>query len=734
METLKIDMPLPVYSCAQRNKSLLVVVIFFLLTTILIDSSFCDEKKWDIEDLMSQEITVDLREPKIEDGVLSTVSGGIIMTDQIRIQAQILTYRKTENSTTVEAEGNLMVEYGPYVFVGCSLFYDFDTKTGYVCNGRTGLAPWYMGGEKIHLLEDGSYLIEDAYVTTSENYKAEWSITSEEARIRDYRFLHANNVKFKFLNLPVFWLPSFRIKMDSVFDSPLRYTVRVGGQKGPRVGVAYELYASDTWKSFARIDYRLERGFGGGIEVMYDSPDRRQTFRSINYFANDISLSEPSKRQRYRIQGTYSGVTCDDRTSMYLAYDKLSDRDMATDYHDRGLELDAAKRTQFHVRHQETNWITNFLTRLRINSFQTVKQELPTLSGGIRPLNLGKTGIITEGKYKLSYLDFEYDKFDSDVPDYNSTRVEFNSKIYRPFCIGPINATPEAEGIAIFYGNNPGQSSQWLTAGIFRYEINSDLYRCFGDRKHVFIPYVNLEYITFPSLTPDEHHIFDIEDGWFEQKMITVGTRNHLLTKDCNGCVNQILYADLYTHAFVDTDTIPELIPKIYANIRYFSTPRMRHTIDTAWDFNNEVLDHINFGTDVTMSEDAALSFEYRHRSKYDWRKADHTNFILDSFRSIEELEDSTISDRRDTLLFHLYYRVHPEWIFEFQSRHGWNRDNEPNYDEYVFNLNGDLRSAWHVRFSYRHKENEDRFSFNISIGIKKPCLDAGCPIPCLDF
>ena len=90
------------------------------------------------------------------------------------------------------------------------------------------------------------------------------------------------------------------------------------------------------------------------------------------------------------------------------------------------------------------------------------------------------------------------------------------------------------------------------------------------------------------------------------------------------------------------------------------------HSFYTGWDFIHNELDHYNVRTEWTYSPNFALAVEYRHRSPYDWRKADHTNFILDSYRSIQELRDSQLSDRRDTLLLHMFYRFHPSWALEF--------------------------------------------------------------------
>ena len=373
------------------------------------------------------------------------------------------------------------------------------------------MEPWFFGGEKIELRPDGSYVIHNGYATTSENYRSDWRIETERARLQNNRYLTAHNVKFRFISLPLFWMPSFRVNLDSIFNSPFRYTVKWGGTQGPRVGMTYEVFSWRRWSSLLRLDWRLKGGLGGGFEVNYKSSDHLESFRSVNYIAEERRRYDRKERSRYRFQGNYDNLLDCGRTSIRLQYDKLSDKDMATDYYDRGLRLDTAKRTEFEVRRQENDWIFNFLTRLRLNSFQTIKQELPTFAARSRPWAIGGTGIISQSRFELSYLELVYSEgikngtidieqfktYDSDdLHDYNSTRFEFSQKFYRPFKWNRINLTPEIEALAIYYGNNPNKQDRWMTIGLFGLDLNTDFYRYYGNCKHVATPYLRYQYYT----------------------------------------------------------------------------------------------------------------------------------------------------------------------------------------------------------------------------------------------
>ncbi len=683
-------------------------------------------------------IIVDLREPVYADGVLTTELGGVITAPDLRIQARRISYtRKTDKQTpayTVAAEGDLILEFGDYIFVGQRLEYDFQSKTGVIYNGRTMIEPWFFGGQRIFLLADGSYSLENAFITTSENVIADWQILAKAVKLSENNLLQASDVQFRILKAPIFWLPGFKVDLNSIFDGPVRYSVKWGGNQGHRFGMIYEVLSWNHLKVFLRLDYRIKRGFGGGIETAYRSEDHKTSFQSINYTARDSSIIHPGQRLRYRFQGIGDSLLLDDKISVHLSYDKLSDIDMATDYNDRGLDLDTAGRTELIMRRQEENWIANLITRLRINNFQTIKQELPTLETTWHPAEMGNTGIISNMALKAAYLNFAYGNNMLRVHDYSSARLELTPLFYRPLSIGCITATPEVGGTLIAYSDSPKGCAKWLTLSKLACNINTSLSRRYADYKHVIMPYAQYEYYSMPTVSPGAHYIFDIEDGWYRLNMLQLGLTQSLYHKECRG-IDRKLYANLYANAFFDTHTFPSAIPKAYADVVFNSLSCLRHSLNSAWDFNHNEIDHYNVRTEWTINADAAIAMEYRHRSPYDWRKVDHTNFILDTYRSLAELYHSQLSDRRDTLLVHCFFRFDPSWALEFESRHGWNRRFEPNYNEFEIDLIGTLRSAWNVKFSYQHKEDDDRVSVYMSIGIKRPDFEKiRSLVPCLGF
>ncbi len=699
-------------------------LFLFLLLVPALAFALSDES---VEAAFTQGIVVDLREPEFCNGVLTTDKGGIITGPDMRVQARKIIYTRKviegKPVLTIDAEGDLLLEFSDYVFVGSRLVYDFQEHTGVVYDGRTAEEPWFFGGKAIYLRADGSYDIEEGFITTSENVINDWEITADAATITDNQYLTARHVKFRFFKIPLFFLPTFKANLSSIFDSTIRYKINLGGKQGTRASLSYEVFSWNRFTTFLRLDYRFKRGLGGGIETHYLSEDHREELETINFVAHDSAPNREHEKIRYRFQGVYNNLLLDDSVEMNMTWDKISDEDMPTDYKDNGLELDTSGRTQLLLRHECPYSVTNFYSRVRVNPFQTVKQELPSLQTQLIPFILGTTGIINDTQSKISYLDFKYSNGLPHVHDYHSVRLEYSQKLYRPFYLGPVTATPQAGIMAIYYGGSPEHEPRWMTIGLFGMEFNSRLHRYYGPFKHVLVPYLDYSYYTYPSTSPNDHYIFDIQDGWYRLDMMKCGLQQNFYVKNENGCISRYLLADVWFNAFFHTKTIHSIVPVVYGKFVFNTLPILRHTVDTAWDLQRTMLYHFNIRTEWTISPDMALAAEYRHRDAYDWRKVDHNNFILDSFRPVHELRDSALSDRRDTLLLHFFYQLHPNWAIDFSSRQGWNRMHERRYNEYEIEVLTTLGSAWHLAFSYRHREEhrDPRFAFNIWVGLNPP-------------
>lgn len=671
-------------------------------------------------------VTVDLRNPLLSEDGLTTQEGGVVQAPGLRLQARCITISRLERDGEtyyrVDAKGDLRLDYQDTIFTASSMSYDFSTRSGVLCNARTAMIPWFFYAENAYLLPDGHYQLEKVRLTTSPYRLPDWYVGAQHVHITPDRVLYGEQITLRFGPLPVFWLPRWRMDLDLLSESPIRYYYRFGGFQGPKFGIAYRWWQSETFTSTVRLDYRLSRGPGIALETQYDDPTRNLFFATRTLGARDSSLNKPKERFRYRLQGVFNTCLLNDSVSMCASYDKISDEDVPTDYADRDWEIETAGLTQCALRAQLDMCIVNLTTRLRANPFETVKEELPTYNIYFRPFTIGTTGIMSQNEVEIGYFQFRYSNEQPMLKDYASTRIEMNHLLYRPTQVGFLNITPSAGLVAIYYGHDPEHTPALNILGIFGVECNTSLYRTYGSRKHVLIPYIRYSYYTYPTITPNDIYVFDITDGWYTVNSAKLGVRSLLYERPGATALPWLrVSGEIYTYAFINTRTVKTLIPRMYGQIQWDIFPTLRWTIQTAWDFQHGRLDHYNHRIAWTASDFFALAFEYRHRSSFCWRKVEFDNLILDFFRTETQLRHSLVSDRRDTVLLHAYYQLRHDMSIEAWLHTGWNRIREPDYYEYQVDFIRTIKSSWCCRLSYQHKEDDHRIAFSFNLGVKPP-------------
>jgi hypothetical protein len=669
----------------------------------------------------SKPLTIDLKNPLYSKGVLSTKEGGIIEADDFRLQAEKLEYENRENDHHFIAEGSVLFNNKDFSFIAEKIYIDVETGEGVLYNAKTAIAPWFFSAKEIVILPNQSLSFIDASLTTVEGGDPKWSMHMGKAELSIDQVLSAENISLKLFQRSVMHFKRVKFPLDAIYNSPIRYSLRWDGQEGGYLGVRYALFDWQGLQTLLRVDWCLKRGLGGGLECDYISPTQNQEFHSINYVANDISVADPHISPRYRFSGNYFHNIERFKMTAHLSYDKVSDQEMPTDYYDHGLLLDHTKPTRLFLRKESKDWIINSLTRVKINDFETVKEQLPTVEILLRPYLVGNTPLVGTTQAKASYLKLEYSDGQAFEKNYNAPRLSLWQKFSLPLVRTSFMSTLKASGAVVFYGNNHNEKERFANVAIAEWINTMDLYKDYGPLKHTITPYCKLAHMTYPTTSPKEHYIFDIEDGLYLLDELKLGFEQALVRPELSGTFMRVLHVDMYLHSLFNTNNTFNSIHRLYGECNLYPSRQSKISIDTAWHLTENVLDHFNVDTGWTLSDSFALQFQYRYRSRYDWRKSDHLNYILDSYHSIDSLEASALSDQRHTVLFHSYLRLPSEIACHFQLRHGFGRHfkdkAEPPYTEFQIDLFATIQSALNTRLSYRHREVDDQISCHISVG-----------------
>lgn len=674
--------------------------------------------------LCAEEIKVDLRNPVFRNGVLYTTQGGVIKNDDLRIQAQNIQYfhRMEEGKMVqrIEADGDLMVQYKGKVFIGSELDFDLTKKTGMIYDAKTFASMWYVGGSEIQLNPDGSYKAYDAFVTTCENKISSWDLRAQNISVMKDRLLVAERVRFRLFDRVAFWLPSFKLNLKKFKEQPI-FRYYLNWNKGPKAGVRYQFYSSETAAAYGRLEYRWKKGWGGALETEYFPDDKLTSLVTRSYAGTDRLFNAVDSEFRYRLQGALQSSTRNEKTHTTITWDKYSDVRMPGDFKTDEFEINTAMKTIFYVHHRDNDLITSLKVRPRVNSFESIKQDLPAIYLTTRPIELRQTGIISSNFLKASYVDFDYsDQLTSSLPDYQSPRFELYEKLIRPCHFNLLTLTPHLAGRAILYGTSPTHTPKAM--GLLDYGVKANLHgqRQFGEYKHIIEPYLRYKALTRPTVSPSEHYIFSIQDGYQKLQEIAVGARNLLFSATNK---EASFTSDLYANAFFADTAIPQVIPRAYLSL-YWQYPSLYVSWENCYNFRNHVVDFSNARVLWTVNENIAMSLEGRYRSKFDWRKADHESFILDVSKHQSELLDSPLSDRRITLLSNVFIRLTPFWELQWESHHGFyrlykNHLKEQPYNEFKIHLYTWLSSSWKVGLHYGYTFH-NHFDWTVSLKLVK--------------
>lgn len=668
------------------------------------------------------DVEIDLRNPKYLNGILYTSEGGVVRGKDLRIQAKtIQIIKRIEGDKLVhrlEADGSLMIQYKGKVYVGSELEYDLLAQQGTIYEGKTYSSLWYVGGDKIELQPDGGYKVTNAFFTTCENMDSSWDFHAGRVQLKKEDLLTAKKVRLRFLKFPLIWLPSFKVNLKKFKEPVFRYSVNWDKGQGPRAMIRYQFFSWRDWALYGRLEYRWSTGWGGAFESEYFPDHKRTTFVTRNYVGTDRFENAPDKLFRYRVQGALNSHSKSNKTKTVLTWDKYSDVRMPNDFKSDDFEVATGKRTFFYLHHREAGAIVSVKARARVNQFESVKQDLPTLYFAARPGEIGKSGVMYNFTAKAAYLNFKYsDQLLQNILGFHSVRLDARPTLYRAFHLGPVIITPRVGLIGIFYGTSPTHEAKGLATMSYGGDIYAQASREFGRYRHVICPYGEYFALTRPTSSPTEHFIFSIQDGYDRINQFKVGMRSSLYSKK-RPTSTASFTADLYCSAFFKDPVIPQLIPWVYLDLDW-NLASLDLSFHNAWDFQNQVLDHSNSRLRWTINEDVALTLELRYRSHYHWRKADRDNYTVQVTQPQSELLLSPMSDRRMTVLMSAFIRLTPFWECHLQSHQGFLRDNQKPYNEFKADLFTYLSSNWKLRISYTHTLKDDRVTAGVSL-IKK--------------
>jgi hypothetical protein len=677
--------------------------------------------------LFGEELKIEVTDPVYKDGVLTCNKGGVIESSKMRIQAQNFELKDVNGEKVLIAKENLFLVYGKKFLVGDSLSYNFATKQGVLENGICGAEKLFTSGEKIVFNQDGTLTIDKAHLTTSHNKNAPVRIKAQTVSMNEEYKATAKGITVSAYNTPVLYYPSYSRTVNKKFeeDSSVSYRALWEKGQGPLFIMQYRVFNGDDlkvhWRGAVRTaakDYKfyVPRGAASAIDLDYQAPEKNFKFASRNFYGYDTFFNdnEPTKFQsRYRIQGSFDGMSDDKKIETFGRWDALSDRNMRSDFHTALFELKTLERTEGFIKGRYDQAFTSLYIRPKINSFQGFKQELPTLKIAVKPYVIPKTGAIFENYFKLGYLDYSYaNSLPSNIKDFRSGRLETSQAITRPVTLGFLNITPKVGFKGIAYTN--GKEEARPLQALFHYDISTHatLEKDYQTFQHSVKPYVEFQGLA-NARNFDDIYIFGVQDGYHRINQMKVGMKNSFFSSEVFSPLPGFS-ADLYAYNFFNAKNLSSTFPKGFLDLAW-NFSKISFQTNLSWNFQENTYDHANAALSWTLNEYFAASLELRHRNKFEWRKDVFSNYMLDEAHSSQELLNSPLSDERTTFFTRWELRFAPLWSIQVQNHLGW-RPSEPFYHESKVDLYTTISNTWRLKLSYARTVRANQVSFEITL------------------
>lgn len=663
-------------------------------------------------------VEVSLNDATYCNGILSTDTGGIITTPEFHMQGRHIRYTERSREKKMEAWEDLLVTFQDKIFVGDHIFYDCISKTGVINNGKLSLDIWHISGRRIELYPNDMYTIFDATITTSERKNPFFSMYAPKIVI-EKNFLSVKSPQLQCAGRPYLLLPTYSLTLERLWREPsLQYRVFWDKGLGPCGMVRYRIYESKYCNSHLRFDLRFHREkpilrLGSLVETESSFSQGRGNLSIKNYLGYDTLFNDPQNAStfRYRLQGIASFRSSTGNQTLYSRWDKISDRNMPNDFRMEKFELSTEKKTELRLRNFHKRMITNISFVPKINSFDSIKQELPEIKLYPYPIRLPPLDAIFEHFLRVGYYRYSFGQESRPCfTGFDSSRLHYTQNLYRTFSTSYLTITPKIGCHYLLYGHtNSGRYFPFIDISAYTRLIASSRTTLL----HSIEPYAKI-YSLYPLQNKEYPWVFDSSDGLRKMNSLRLGLRNILYLSEESSMLPS-LSIDTYALSFFYPSPFSKIFPKIFTTIDCNLSKLSVRTL-LGWNTEHSVVDLANVRASFTYSTDVAFSAEFRFRGATVWRKNNLEDYMLDVTRSPFDLTHSILSDARKVAMMRVQFKVHPQWIVRLEGNYGWGRKSESGHFVGKINWLGLVSSNLRIKASYIQAASQSRFEFGVDL------------------
>lgn len=689
----------------------LLFLAFFFLVPYSLHSA--------LPDMKGRPLDISLKNPVYKHGLITTDEGGIVQGKDFFIQAQHIVYTKKEGQEQLKAWGDLLLEMKGKLYRADTITIDFQKETIEALQAITRDGDWFITSEKVVLNFDGNGSFFNAKMSTGENEQDDWTLWSKEVQLKKNDRVDAKPVVFYIEKLPIMYLPSLSKSLKESNDLHLRYRVRYRGGTGLLVGVSCVVHETDNWNHRALVDYNFQDGIGAGLRSDYKADDLSNLkFQCLNYVAQSRKGLTDWPDTRYRLQGAFSSLLESPNIHIKGMYDKMSDKKMQSNFKEHRVDGAIQGMTQLTFTKPEDDYIARLNTRLRINDWQTVREELPLFTIHQHPVELGKSRLLLDEKFSSGHLKFVYPDFRN---NFDTTRTELSQKVMLPLTLSNLRFTPWVGWRGVHYDQSPKGGAVVQAIGFGGMRMSTHLIGSTQSTLQTVEPYVDLFMSTSPRRPSDRNYIFDINDSFARVCYLRPGFEHTTFFIPDNHGFEQSLFSEAYATFFFNTPHLGSTKPRLHLSETWNATERTALKTGVEYDVRRHSFSFANAQLKYTLNSFWATTFEVRTQDKWYFRKIDRDNYDLESFRSPRKLLKTELSDPRTSCILGLMWIPNPELDFQYNIVKGFRKSTPHQYLAHELSMNFLLLGALRLHLSVEKQTGKVYgFSFRIDLGQQK--------------
>ncbi|MFH1853733.1 MAG: LptA/OstA family protein [Candidatus Omnitrophota bacterium] len=569
--------------------------------------------------------------------------------DDVQLRCDKITvYTETKDA---EAEGNVILKSPTGEIRGERVKYNFAAKEGEILKARMRSGDWYVGGEKIDIASNGSYRLEDGYITSCDLPEPHYKIKTKSITVYPDNKVVAKNVSLNIGNVPVAFLPRYNYSIDTkwpVFNI-------IPGKKhkwGMFALTSYRYEVDENNKLTLRIDERENWGLAEGLDYKYSTGDFGQGLLKT-YYTNQRNRdrNEPVKaeEQRYMIELRHHWDINENVTAM-AEYHELRDSEVTKDFFYREeYEREPSPDSYIYLLDSQPEYGLSFLTRKRTNRFQDVVERLPEFRFDLKDQAL--SGLPVYFKTDTTFTNLNSKTADS-ASDSDVVRLDTYNKLTSPLRIADFLSVSPFVGMrdTLYSKDINGEEDEFRTAFYTGIDVSTKFYKTheasgrflgveYNKLRHIITPTIEYEYIHAPSILPVSLQQFDDIDNITSKNAFGLGLENRLQTK-------RLLDGKLQTYDLgyflVKGDYLHDgHLSNVKGDLELTPYDWLRIESDTQYDPETRDFQDCNADLYIDRGEDWRLGFGSRY-----WQNNEHE------------------------LTSELFYKLNTEWSFRLFGRY----------------------------------------------------------------